>query len=367
MEVVRMKLTIPQYDVTSVRWVEATDTFEIQLPDGSWATYETGDYRRAESGRLPARIDTDKRCLSAANATQAVRDTIDATLGTFNEIGIASAALGVGLAFIPELVSKGFAIGFAFASLALSIGSEILIESFDTDAYDAIQCALYCAADSSGQWSLSRLNSALNAIHDDPFIDDYADVVTSFILYTLWGEVGTSNAGTMGKVTSATCSCDCQWRYSVYCPDTSGLWGLASSPTWGVLGFYTAGVGFTQRSSQASSSGWATQLFIGIDIPTSTTLTKVSVECSGAWGVDADNIKGLKIVVDGATVYTKTSAVSNFEWNGSISSVDHVDINSILGYDGYPPPYANPGGTMTITRVTLEGQGDCPFPIEDCG
>lgn len=351
MEVVRMKLEIPQYAGARVRWVEASNTFEIQRPDGSWVTDVTGDYRHAESGRRAARTDIDRRCLAAANATNAFRSTIDTALATFNEIGIASAALSVGLAFIPELVSKGFAIGFAFASLALSIGSEILIEDFDSDCYDAIQCALYCTSDSNAQWSAQRLDTSLLLMGDDARISANALLVCQFILGVLWGEVGLSNAGTMTAVATATCSCDCEWCYQ---------WDFTA-----VNGSFTAGGAYT---TWLSGTGWQggfinaqsqEALFMYRDF-TPSVVTFLSMGYTKTAGSGANNVSrmqmrlGSTIVFGNDSITTGTGLTKTAEGYGTCSRI-YIDINT-----GVSP------GTIVVGHILIRGIGTNPFGTDNC-
>jgi hypothetical protein len=335
--------------------------------NGAWVDAPQLDPRH-DAGYLNAvRGGTDKECLAAANAVDQIGRFIDNGLLVFNSLGLANAAIGISFLFMPSVTVLAAA-ALAISALMLVIGETVIRSAFDDDAYAALVCILSCEADENGMWDAAALERVQAKIVASPDIDSAASDIVNNILDYLWGEVGLSNAGTMTHVTVYDCSeCDCGWCYKFDFALGEQGWGIVSDATWGAKGTYN-GAAFVSRSNMGTSGAWATHLHINRGVGTDTTITSVEIECSGAWGRDDDNIARVQVRMTDTPIYTinDPTAIENIAWDGLLTGQAYMNIDCLLGYDGFPPPMSDPGGNMTITSVTLRGTGGNPFGADNC-
>ena len=214
LQIVRMRLRIPPTNAAGkkTRWHEATNAIQFQALDGSWVDDPTLDPRYDPQYRLPLRTGSNKPCLSAYNAVYQFKLMVDAWQAGFSGLGLANSSIAISFLFMPAVNIVVEAVT-AVSGLILSIGSVAIATSFDEPCYEAMRCALSCAADDDGQWSKARMDDALYQLSIDADVDTIAESIISAVFNLIWGNVGLSNAGTMTDVTTADCdSCGCRWE-----------------------------------------------------------------------------------------------------------------------------------------------------------
>lgn len=214
MKIIRGRLSADDTQPKNARW-DATCGCVQTTSDGglTWIDDPAADPRHSVQYLMPILTGGDPQCDAAANAVKFVKDYIDGVIIALDEgvagFTLASAAVTVwGLIFfeVGLLVDLFLALGAALAEL----GAIALTDAFAGSTYDDLLCLFYCAMDSSGQVSSSSFAVLSDAIAASA-IDTTAKTVLAFIL-SLMGEIGLSNAGSVGSETGDCSGCAaCGW------------------------------------------------------------------------------------------------------------------------------------------------------------
>jgi len=194
------------------------------LQEGNGGTTETenpdADPRHSDVFRYPVIDADDPRCQAAANMTRWLNDLIDQVLLTVDAAGSAEGLLAIVLPFVVELGPFGILIelvlGVAF--LLFSAGATAISAAFTNTVYDTLTCIFYCRIDVTGQVSAEALALILSDI--DTQIGGLVSTILSAMFF-LTGEVGLSNAGTIGSAPADCSGCVClPWpRQFDFCGD----------------------------------------------------------------------------------------------------------------------------------------------------
>jgi hypothetical protein len=108
-----------------------------------------------------------------------------------------------------------------------AIGGTALAAAFTSDQYDLLKCIFFCAIDSDGRVSVDAL--AIIEAQITSQLNTTAALITNAILF-VQGEVGLSNAGSVGSETGDCDDCVCCNTFDVtYDPDRGG--GVPANPT----------------------------------------------------------------------------------------------------------------------------------------
>jgi len=212
MEIIRGRLKASDVVPANIRYNDGTSTVQTTPDNGAtWVDNAAADPRKADAARFPALTTSDPQCDAAANMVKWVKDTID---------GIIAALAGGATAFTTaNLFLQRLSLMFppalflvpitAVASDLFDLGATALDDAFPSTVYDDLLCLFYCAADMSGQISASALTTLEAQIVAQ--LDTLPALIVNEMLF-LTGEVGLSNAGTIGGLTGDCSGCaDCDW------------------------------------------------------------------------------------------------------------------------------------------------------------
>jgi len=255
------------------------------MQEGNGGTTETenpdADPRHSDVFRFPVIDADDPKCQAASNMTRWLNDLIDQVLLTVDAAGSAEGLMAIVLPFVVELGPFGLLIelvlGVAF--LLFSAGATAISAAFTNEVYDMLTCIFYCRIDDEGQVSADALALILSDI--DAQIGGLVSTILSAMFF-LTGEVGLSNAGTIGSAPADCSGCSClPWpRQFDFCGDLDS-WSI----TCGTL---TAdGVASVNSCEGSPSIIYITR---NITIPTGSAITEVwwYVEGTPSTGDQAD-------------------------------------------------------------------------------
>jgi len=210
MKVVRKQLSPGEFSPTNQRYNSETDTVEFS-PDGgtTWVPMPSLDPRHSTAFLYPP-LGEDVRCDAAANMVKWIKDFLDQTADL---LCAGAEAFAVANAAIPlyELISGGsltlLALITEIAGTLTGIGCTALTAAFDESTYAALLCCFYCNIENDGQVTADDLTAVEDQVTSD--LVTTAALVVNAILF-LQGEVGLSNAGTIGAQTGDCDACDCE-------------------------------------------------------------------------------------------------------------------------------------------------------------
>jgi len=191
---------------TSQRWNNDTEVFQSSYDGGAtWVDTPESDPRHNPTFITP---ETGDQCDVAQGMSNFVRQFVDSTFDAFNIVGISSAAINVGLLFVPPL-ALFWRIAEVVADGIVAIGSVTLAATFTESVYDQIRDIFYCYLDADGHMTQADFDAAGAALQTE--IGGSAFNITLAAMYNLYGLVGFSNAG-IELAEAADCSgAECAW------------------------------------------------------------------------------------------------------------------------------------------------------------
>jgi len=220
------------------RWNQDEEVFQSTFDGGAtWV-----DTPNADPRHNPAFITTatGDQCDVAQGFSNFVRQFVDSTYDAFNVVGISSAAITVGLLFVPPL-ALFWRIAQLVADGIVAIGSVTLAATFTEEVYDEIRDIAFCHIDANGHFDQADFDAIGEQLQED--IGGSAFNITMALMYNLYGLVGFSNAS-IELAEAADCSgATCEWciRNTPAIPgDTVLTWGDVIGANWhpnGAAGF----------------------------------------------------------------------------------------------------------------------------------
>jgi len=271
MRVVRKRLIGSEVSPDDTRWLSPDEgggdegTAQQTFDDGeTWVDKPGIDPRHnAATYQFPPRTGGDPKCDAAASIVAALRTVIDIVIAAPSVISAVNNLLNYVKKFIPEI---GIIIQIlSYIGEFLSAIKDDLETSFTEETYDGIQCVLFCHLEDDGTITADGLGAAIGDICDQ--FDDTVCTACQAIIQTWWGEVGTTNAGTIGSITGDCDDCDdCTWCWEWtrdelmlewtfdYPQDTPSAFchlSLAMTVTIVELGYSTGGAGSGGGSTAA--------------------------------------------------------------------------------------------------------------------
>jgi hypothetical protein len=329
-----------------------TDSIKQTLDGGATFFDNPGaDPRHNAPYQFPPVEADDPRCQAAANMVRYYSDLIDQVVLVVDEAGTAEGLLAIILPFVIELGPFGILIelvlGVAF--ILFSAGATAISAAFTSTVFDDLLCILFCNLESDGSCTADDLAEIKAQV--DSIIGGLAAAVLDGMFF-LQGEVGLSNAGTIGEAPADCDACNCGWCFEIDFTSTDGGW---SEFTDGVPGAnYTPGTGWTQKTS-----GGVTGTYIQSPTfdPTVFTMIEMTydVEIVATSTVMYGQFEGGLAMADVCPAAGGTHVVT---WLGSVT-FDQVGLqvgNSNTGG----------GGTSNISHVRYFGDGVCPFGTPNC-
>jgi len=214
-----------------------------------------GDPRHNTAFLFPPVEADDVACQAAANMSRWISDLIDQILLTVDAAGTFEGLAAIILPFVIELGPFGILIelvlGLAF--ILFGAGATAIAAAFPNELFDTLTCIFYCNIDANGRADAAALESINTAI-DDQIGGLAATVLHAMFLLT--GEVGLSNAGTIGDAPADCSDCDCGWCYEWDFTSSDGGWDarVISGLDFAV---YSAGVGWGCRVQNDGCSNHA--------------------------------------------------------------------------------------------------------------
>jgi hypothetical protein len=258
MTLVRSRLSEADFSNPNVRYNPDTDQLE-QTPDGgvTWNPAPGLDPRHSTTFLKPPVGGSSKQCDSAANMVKWLHDFVDQMLFDFELVGSVTTIINSILLELEILAPYFELLGIVseLAETVSGIGATALAAAFTSDQYDLLQCIFFCRADADGRISAAQLVRVESDITRQ--LNTTAALVTNAILF-VQGEIGLSNAGSVGSQTGSCDDCACGWcRSSDYTTDEdlagmtndSGVWsagdGYVGTSAYGFVSFvqhYATGI-----------------------------------------------------------------------------------------------------------------------------
>jgi len=331
---------------SGVRWDADCDCVEVEGAGGVWTPNPLADPRHGGGYLIPPLDTDDPRCDAAQNMTTVVKSFVDGLESDADALVNAAEILG-GLAVLVWGFGMLVDLVLLVAEVLVSIGVALVKAAFTDDVYASLKCIFYCRIDSEGQVSVAALALITTDINDN--IGGIPATVMGYVLNSLMGEVGLSNAGALGDETGDCSDCECSWCVA--------------------YDFTLSDGGFTTLLGQARGVwnvgvGWQTEFFSPVqlcqilkDWDTGTLIDAIHVHYTTSFGSGGQ----AQIQVNGAQV-----SVTNLDGTydtGIVVTDDPVEL-----FLNFQASTDNTGsGQITTTLVTVQGHGVKPTDADyDC-
>lgn len=315
-----------------------------QTLDGGETYFENpgADPRHNTAYQFPPVEADDPRCQAAANQARYFSDLIDQVVLIVDTAGTAEGVMAIILPFVVELGPFGILIelvlGVAFT--LFSAGALAISSAFTSTVFDDLTCIFYCNISLDGSVTADQLSTINSQV-----IDAFPGLVSTVLggMFLLMGEVGLSNAGTIGDAPADCDDCGCAWCSNQDATNLLDEWiphafGAQPVATWDG----TKWVG--------SGSVWISWTF---GTPITLTDAAVLAYTSGGGncviymnGDGSDVFSGTQIWANGAVVGTPFPA-----------TVDRLDVSTIWAFHS---------DTLEISEMQFSGNGDSPFGDSNC-
>jgi len=346
LQVVRKELNPSEVYPDNLRYNSDCDCIQQTYDDGvTWVDQPGQDPRTAPQFQYPPITADDPRCQAAANMSAYFEHIIDTVLGA---ISASLDVLGVATAIMPIFIELGpfailFDLGLGLASGLVGLGVDVINTEFTPEVYQAFVCTFYCAIEPDGSVTPDDLVAIQNDLTANYNPDVYLIMGLAFLLM---GNVGLSNAGTLGEAPADCDECSCL-RCHVF------------NATEGWDGVYSAGGYATLVSGiwQSGAAGGAQICAIAVDL-TDVDIRHVVVRGT-AEGTANGGTRGLFRIVPFNQFYSGSGEAGDitFNWLGSETGTFTLQANldSISN------------GTTTIYQLELYGEWpDELFGADNC-
>jgi len=358
-EVIRKELSPDEVTPANIRYNDATDAVQ-QSSDGgtTWNDAPGLDPRSADSFRVPDNSTGAPQCNACANMVAYLQSLVALDISNAEMVGIVAGFVTV---LLPEIPVIGWIIDAVIlaAETIIALGATAISSAFTSDVYDALLCTFVAHTDAEGQMSDAQNVAFINEVFA-AYSSTVYDVVLAHNL-TL-GAVGWSNAGALGEITDADCSACSSWCITVDLTSFDGGFTIDQLSAQNA-GVWTDGVGWQQTSVivDVGIGIYYQILGLGLNLGSETALTHITEEFTFTAGVIAGS---------DATAYITNQDFSYTYYSlpmpdvpTSPISVDTGGIGASGLHIAFIPGQQNgsdPGGTVALTRMTLEGTGDKP-------
>lgn len=343
MNVVRKRLWSGEVSPDNLRYNEETDTVEETFDGGeTWVERPLNDPRHAPQFRFPPLGGLDPKCQAAANMAAWIENFIEETLFMLAAGGVVISLVTLFVALCLTLGAWALVVGalIPIAQLLYDSGTTAISGAMTVEMFDILECILYCAIGDNGQVTAGQL-ADINA-EIDAQIGGLAAAILHGMFYFM-GEVGLSNAGTIGDAPADCdgCNCGCTYRWD-FREDDGGWFSINYGSPYYSPWSWTSGQGWTQAGDRAEA--WLKSP----PIPEGTVITEVR----------------LNITVSGATVGDLT-VLNNY--HSVTYSTDHEATITIpivatsSGAQNFLQQISSHSFAATITLHWLEVDWDyCP-------
>jgi len=354
-QIVRKLLTPDEVSNPNQRYNADCDCVQTSYDGGTtWTDTPNADPRHYDGFRLAPVTGDDPQCLAAGNMTDKLKFILDTIIAGSTIFAVATAVVNIVLVFAP---AEGILLDLilAVAQALFDLGLAAVDAALTTGVYDQLACILYCSISGDGQVSAAQY--AIIRAKVDAEIGGLAAIAIDYALDQL-GEVGLSNAGTMGQSTRDCTGCSCEWCYDFV--DATGL-GSAWSNYSGGGGTYN---GTTHRweGTVIGSGSYGTVYAVDIKILfTATSIDDIKVRFGTSY-----NDGGRPTVI----LYLSGSQV------GRIDSLDAAGSTATNQFNDFPfggitcdeiRVFMAGGITpVDVNEILATGTGDNPFGSDNC-
>lgn len=358
LQVVRKELNPNEVYPENLRYNEDCDCIQQTYDGGAtWVRQDGQDPRHSTTFLYPPITADDPRCQAAANMTLFFQNLIGDVLGV---ISAGLDALGVATSIMPLFVELGpFAIlidlGIGLSSALIGLGVDVINAEFTPEFYEALTCVFFCNIQSDGtvnEGDLSEINADVIA----QFNPDVQLIMGACFL--LMGEVGLSNAGTIGDAPADCDECECNWCYTWDLTTSEFDFELVPDPiNGGTVGSYSSGLGFITRLYP--DGGNDVSLQVALTFPMSNIVEVQMTVAITDWYGDPAGMYLRQVGYD-QPVYAVQAYI-----NEAATHIYTFTVN--LDVDGFTFQCYNFGTQdVILSRITLKGTGDNPFGSDNC-
>jgi len=277
LQVVRKELDPAEVYPDNLRYNVDCDCVQQTYDDGdTWVDQPGQDPRHSTTYQFPPVTADDPRCQAASNMSLYFQNLIETVL---NAISAGLDVLGVATAIMPVFVELGpfalfFDLGLGLSSALIGLGVDVISSEFTPEVFEALTCTFDCNIESDGTVTaldLAAINLALIADYNP---DVYLILGACFLLM---GEVGLSNAGTIGEAPADCDECNCGWCYEWDFTVSDG--GFAPINIGGTdFAEYVAGVGWRCGLLQNDGCGGHAYLYMSKSLPSNDVIETVEYD-----------------------------------------------------------------------------------------
>ena len=294
MDTIRKRLWSDEVSPDNLRYNEETDTVEETFDGGeTWVERPLFDPRHAPQFRFPSIDASDPRCQAAANMTEWIEVFIEEVLYVLAVGGVVISLVTLMVALFLVLGPWAVVIGvfFPIAQLIYDAGSTAVSGAMTPAMFNTLECILYCAIGEDGQVTAGQLADINTEI--DAQIGGLAAAILH-VMFLAMGEVGLSNAGTIGEAAAdcSECNCGCTYRWD-FREDDGGWFSVNYGSPYYSAWSWTSGQGWIQGGDRAEA--WLKSPAI----PEGTVITEVrlNVTIVGATVGDLVTLNGYNSIV----------------------------------------------------------------------
>jgi len=340
-QIVRKLLTPDEISNPNQRYNADCDCIQTSYDGGAtWTATPDADPRHFPGFLFSPLVADDPQCLAAGNMTDRIKTILDIIIVSSTIFECATGLINVLLVLLP---GAGILIDLvlAAAEALFTLGLAAVDSSLTSDVYDQLLCIIYFEIDASGQCSADAYNSIRS--HVDSQIGGTAAIAIDYALDQL-GEVGLSNAGTLGESTRDCSGCVDTWCYLFDSSNIFEDW-TAVSYAGAVAAWNSTDGNWQSQFASGASSIWITQSF------DSRTLT----DCDMA----QNNSSARAIYANGdGSAFSGTLIFQNgTKFNLPLSSVTRVDLYNIQ---------VGANVDLRVSACKLAGDGTNPFGDDTC-
>lgn len=365
-EIIRKRLNPDEVYSTTLRYNPSTGQVEY-TPDGgtTWVPSPESDPRNQTT--RPPQSGAGADCNSAASEVAYLVRLLTLARDALN-VGATAFQLGSGLIqLLVELGPWGILLDVAVtAATAIKLIGVPAIEALlDPDTLDVIRCAIFCHLSTSNQVNDDRLGQIETDL-STMLPSDQATIVNA--LLSLQGAGGVNNAMAMNLDTGDCTDCGCGWCFEWDFTIASGDWDAYFDTARNVnRGTWTPGgwrATYLPPPGTESTELMIRKVFSG-------TVTQIDVTYTRTMGVNGGATDQLvrnspngyyNGTVFGTTASTSGTRTWTITGTFSITTELTLWMFAALRTSGS----GNPGGSLTVTKVRLQGTGSNPFGANNC-
>jgi len=365
-EIIRGRLSSQDFSNPALRYNPDTDLIEYS-PDGgtTWNNAPEYDPRHASIYLYPPLVSSDVRCDAAANMVKWMKDFIDSLTELLEAGALAFALVNkaleiMALVFDPSVL---LLLITEACETIFGIGGTALLAAFTPDQYELLLCIFYCNLGLNGRTSAAGLARIESQVGEQ--LNTVAALVVNLLLL-IQGEVGLSNAGTLGAETGDCSDCDCDWCYTFFFDDSDGGWTLRSA--W--EGLYTGAAWIAIYSSADAGKN----VVIEHTIPSGTILKSMTLNfdyvLGSTGGCPAGETRGafLRYLNSGGDYINTANSALPLDTGSYDNTIALIATNTPVKVQVniWCAQCDHSDGAVTIHSVTLRGEGDNPFGTDNC-